>query len=37
MLAHQREPAGAVVESLLLIWADSEDDEWRDRVVFLPL
>ena len=28
---------GAMIEDLLLIWATSEAEEWRDRVVFLPL
>lgn len=27
----------AVAESLLLIWAASEAEEWRDQIVFLPL
>ena len=27
----------AVIDSLLLVWANSEADEWRDAVAFLPL
>jgi hypothetical protein len=27
----------AVIESLLLIWANTEASEWRDAVAFLPL
>ncbi len=26
-----------LVEELLLIWAGSEAEEWRDRLVYLPL
>ncbi len=32
----QSSPIGPVIESLLLIWAVSELEEWRDQVVFLP-
>jgi predicted nuclease of predicted toxin-antitoxin system len=28
LLAHQREPAASIIESVLLIWADSESEEW---------
>ena len=28
---------GDVIEDLLLIWAASEAEEWRDKVGFLPL
>ena len=37
LLAHQLDSVAPIIESLLLIWADSEDEEWRDSVVFLPL
>lgn len=30
-------PIASVIESLVLIWHASEAEEWRDRVVFLPL
>jgi hypothetical protein len=28
---------GAAVEDLLLIWAASEADEWRDQLGFVPV
>jgi predicted nuclease of predicted toxin-antitoxin system len=36
LLASQDKPTKDVAESLLLIWAATEADEWRDRIVFLP-
>lgn len=36
-LVHQRNPAGPVIEDLVLIWADSEAEEWAQQVRFLPL
>src|SRR5262245_54138416 len=35
-MVHQWKPIGPVIDSLILIWAASEAEEWRDRVVFLP-
>jgi hypothetical protein len=37
LLVHQRTPVSAVIESLLLIWAASESEEWAGVVEFLPL
>jgi hypothetical protein len=36
-LAPQRKPTRLIAESLVLIWAASEAEEWVDRVVFLPI
>lgn len=36
LLATQDKPTKDVADSLLLIWAATEADEWRDRIVFLP-
>lgn len=33
----QRYAVGEIVESLLLLWTASEAEEWRDRIVYLPL
>jgi hypothetical protein len=35
-LAAQRHPTRAVAESIVMIWAASEAEEWSDQVVFLP-
>jgi hypothetical protein len=35
-LAAQRTPTRDVADCLMLIWAGSEAEEWRDRVVFIP-
>jgi len=37
LLAHQRTPVSAIIESLLLIWSASEAEEWAGQVEFLPL
>ncbi len=37
LLAHQRTPVSQIIESLLLIWAASEADEWAGHIEFLPL
>ena len=37
LLAHQRSPVSAIIESLLLIWAASEAEEWVGQIAFLPL
>lgn len=36
-LAPQRSAIRLVAESLVLIWEASEFEEWRDRIVYLPL
>ena len=28
---------GAIIDDLLLIWAASEAEEWRDKVAYIPL
>ena len=28
---------GEIIDWLLLIWSVSEPDEWRNRIVFLPI
>jgi hypothetical protein len=37
IIAHQRAPIGRVIDSLVLLWAASEAEEYRDRIKFLPL
>ena len=37
LLASQRTPVSSIIESLLLIWAASEAEEWTGQVEFLPL
>ena len=37
LLARQLQPPRPTIESLILIWSASEAEEYRDRVVFLPL
>jgi len=37
LLAHQRTPVSAIIESLLLIWSASEAEEWAGQVEFLLL
>jgi len=37
LLAHQRTPVSAIIESLILIWSASEAEEWAGQVEFLPL
>jgi hypothetical protein len=37
LLAHQRTPVADIIESLLLIWAASEAEEWAGHVEFLPI
>jgi hypothetical protein len=36
-MVQQTSPIGRIVQSLLLIWAASDLEEWKDQVVFLPL
>jgi hypothetical protein len=37
LLAPQFRATRPIAESLVLIWAASEAEEWRDRIVYLPL
>ena len=37
LLVQQRTPVSPIIESLLLIWAASEAEEWAGQVKFLPL
>jgi predicted nuclease of predicted toxin-antitoxin system len=37
MLTAQRSSTRSAAESLVLIWAASEAEEWTDRIVFLPI
>ena len=37
MIVRQSLPIGAVIDDLLLLWTASEGEEWRDRIVFLPV
>jgi len=36
-LAHQSSALKTVAESLVLIWAASQAEEWRNQIIFLPL
>jgi predicted nuclease of predicted toxin-antitoxin system len=37
LLTAQRNPTRNVADSLVMIWSASEAEEWRNRVVFIPL
>lgn len=37
LLASQRSSMSSIIESLLLIWAASEAEEWTGQIEFLPL
>jgi hypothetical protein len=37
LLVHQRTPVAPVIDSLILIWAANEAEEWAGQVTFLPL
>ncbi len=37
LMVQQKEPVGPVIESLVLIWAATEAEEWRNQILFLPL
>ena len=37
IIVPQNQDIGTVIEDLLIIWAASEADEWRNDVVYLPL
>lgn len=36
-LASQRVPVSSIAESLVLIWAASDPDEWENRILEIPL
>jgi hypothetical protein len=36
-LAPQSRAVRAVAESLVLIWAASQAEEWQDRIIYLPM
>ena len=36
LMVKQRDPIGAVIASILLIWSASEAEEWENQVGFLP-
>lgn len=36
-LVHQQNSARLAIEDLVLIWADSEAEEWEQQIRFLPL
>lgn len=33
----QRQPAGEIIDCLILIWSASDAEEWRNLVCYLPL
>ncbi|HEY3159969.1 MAG TPA: DUF5615 family PIN-like protein [Vicinamibacterales bacterium] len=37
LLANQRTPLGVVIEDLVLIWRASTPDDWKNRIVGIPL
>jgi hypothetical protein len=37
LMVPQSSPIGSIIDNLLLIWAASDLEEWKDHVVFLPL
>ena len=37
IIISQEADIGAAIEDLLLVWAASEAEEWRDRIGYLPL
>ena len=36
-MVQQTSPIGPIIDSLVLIWAASELEDWKGQVVFLPL
>jgi hypothetical protein len=36
LLVPQNKPSRPIAENLVLIWAASSAEEWKDRIVFLP-
>ena len=37
VMVAQRLPVGRAIDDLVLIWAATDDSEWRHQTVFLPL
>ena len=37
IVVSQELPIGDAIEELLLIWATTEAEEWRDQVAFIPI
>ena len=37
LIVPQEAATGLVIESLVLLWVASEAEEWRDRIVWLPI
>jgi hypothetical protein len=37
IISHQRAPIGRVIDSLVLVWAASEAEEYVDQIRYLPL
>ena len=37
LMVPQDAPISPVIESILLLWIISEADEWKDRILWLPL
>ncbi|MEO5924036.1 MAG: DUF5615 family PIN-like protein [Bryobacteraceae bacterium] len=37
LIAPQGTQVAAVIESILLLWIASNEEEWQDRIVWLPL
>ena len=35
-LVKQSTPLAAVIEDLIMVWAASDADEWRDRIIEIP-
>jgi hypothetical protein len=35
--ARQTRPVRAIADSILLIWFASQAEEWRNRIVYLPI
>jgi hypothetical protein len=37
ILPQQESAIGEIIESLLLVWAASQAEEWRNQIAYLPL
>jgi hypothetical protein len=37
LLVKQHTPLGAVIEDLVLIWTASTPDDWKNRIIVIPL
>ena len=36
VLSQELSAIGEIIESLLLVWAASQAEEWRDQIIYLP-